>query len=68
MVCEMTYPLLRALSKCHIVKTKLYDVISVCQTSGTATQELFSPWQQCQKLVKTIFHIHEKMDLFFFVK
>ena len=28
-------------------------MISVCQTSGTATQELFSPWQRCLILVKT---------------
>ena len=32
---------------------------------STATQELFTPWQQCQKLVKTIFHMYEKMELFF---
>ena len=51
-----------------LVKTKLYDVISVCKTSGTTTQELFSPRQRRQKLVKTIFHMHEKMDLFFFCK
>ena len=50
------------------VETKLYDVISVCQTSDTATQELFSPQQRRQKLVQTIFHKHEKMDLFFFCK
>ena len=41
------------------VKIELYDVISVCQTFGTATQELFSPRQRCQKLIKTIFHIHD---------
>ena len=51
-----------------VVKTKLYDVINVCQTFGTATQELFSLRQRHKILVKTIFHIHEKMDLFFFVK
>ena len=28
------------------VKTKLYDVINICQTFGTATQELFNPWQR----------------------
>ena len=50
------------------VETKLYDVISVCQTSDTATQELFSPQQRRQKLVQTIFHKYEKMDLFFFCK
>ena len=50
------------------VETKLYDVISVCQTYGIATQELFSPRKQCQKLVETIFHIHKKMDLFFYSK
>ena len=48
--------------------TKMYDMINICQTSGTATQELFNPRQRRQKLVKTIFHIHEKMDLFFFCK
>ena len=37
------------------IKTKLYDVISVCQTSSTVTQELFSSRQRRQKLVKTIF-------------
>ena len=36
-----------------INKIKMYDVISVCQTSGTATQELFSPQQRIQKLVMT---------------
>ena len=51
-----------------VVKTKLYDVISVCQTSGTATEEIFSPRQRCQKHVKTIFHIRKKMDLLFLVK
>ena len=30
------------------------DVISVCQTAGTATQELFSPQQQHKKLVDQI--------------
>ena len=37
------------------VKTKLYDVINVCQTSGTATQELFSSRQRHQKLVHQIY-------------
>ena len=45
--------------------TKFYDVISVCQTYGAATQELFSPRQWHQKLVKTIFHIHKNLNLFF---
>ena len=34
-------------------QTKLYDVLSVCQISGTATQELLSPRQWHQKLVQT---------------
>ena len=47
------------------IMTKFYDVISVCQTYGAATQELFSPRQWHQKLVKTIFHIHKNLNLFF---
>ena len=38
--------------------TKLYDVISVCQSSSTATR----------KLIKTIFHMYAKMELFFVFK
>ena len=47
------------------VKTKLYDVISVCQTSCAATQELFNFRQRRQKLVKTIFHTYKNLNLFF---
>ena len=47
------------------VKIKLYDVISICQTFVAATEELFIPRQQRQKLVKNIFHIHNNLNLLF---
>ena len=38
----------------NLLRSK-YDEISVCQTSGTATKELFSPQKRRQKFDKTMY-------------